>query len=244
VFSKIKKLLFNSISLPFFIVIILMILSSILTINITRKKPELFGLLKGPSIIQKEEEELIRKVGSLISLPEGEKPSVATVSDQDKLTSQAFFANALNNDKVIIYTEAKKVILYRPSENRVVEVGTVNIQQNENIEEKVEKKNEDAKKFVILNGTSVSGLTTEMENELKSVFAEAQIVEKKNSNIYYDKTVLIDLKGNSDQAQNLAKDLGIELADFPKNEDEPEDADFMIVVGSDKALEEPAEETS
>jgi hypothetical protein len=55
-------------------------------------------------------------------LPADETPSIATVLDKDKLDGQAFFANAQNGDKMIIYTNAKKAILFRPSEKLVVEV--------------------------------------------------------------------------------------------------------------------------
>ena len=68
-------------------------------------------------------------MGKLLALPSDEKPTVATITDVEKLKEQVFFKNAMNNDKVLIYTKAKKAILYRPSENKIVEVGAVNINQ-------------------------------------------------------------------------------------------------------------------
>lgn len=68
---------------------------------------------------------LLEKVGMLIELPQGETPTVATVSDKDKLKDQPFFANAQNGDKVIIYPNAKKAILYRPSINKLIDVAPV-----------------------------------------------------------------------------------------------------------------------
>src|SRR4051812_14629670 len=59
---------------------------------------------------------LVTEVGKLIELPSSETPTVATVSDINKLKGQPFFAHAKNGDKVIIFADAKKAILYRPCE--------------------------------------------------------------------------------------------------------------------------------
>lgn len=74
---------------------------------------------------EKEAEELVERVGKLILLPSG-SPTIATVSDRDQLVvGQPFFSNAVNGDKVLIYTSSKKAILYRPSTNMIIEVGPV-----------------------------------------------------------------------------------------------------------------------
>jgi len=92
-----------------------------------QQKPEWFGLSKGTATVQAEVNALVAQVGKLISLPTDETPTVATVTDASKVKDQPFFANAQNNDKVLIYQKAAKAILYRPSENRIIEVGAVNI---------------------------------------------------------------------------------------------------------------------
>lgn len=69
-----------------------------------------------------ENKELVEKVGKLIILPANEEPTVATVSDLDKLKGQPFFAKAQIWDKVLIYSQAKKAVLYRPSTNEVIEL--------------------------------------------------------------------------------------------------------------------------
>lgn len=86
------------------------------------------GLKKDPNKITREETaSLIAKLDKLIVLPEGETPTVATVSDPEKLKDQAFFAKAKIGDKVLIYASAKKAILYDAENNKIVEVAPINI---------------------------------------------------------------------------------------------------------------------
>lgn len=75
---------------------------------------------------QIETENLKQAVSKLVELPKG-TPTVATVVDSNKLKKQAFFKNASNGDRVLLYTDAKKAILYRPSTNKVIEIAPINI---------------------------------------------------------------------------------------------------------------------
>ena len=77
---------------------------------------------------RKETEELLATVSEVILLPEGENPIIATVSDPDALGDQEFFDKAEKGDKVLIYNQARKAILYRPSQHRVIEVAPFNAQ--------------------------------------------------------------------------------------------------------------------
>jgi len=76
---------------------------------------------------QEEAKELVAKVSELIFLPEDELPTIATVSDIESLEDQPFFDRAKNGYKVLIYTSARKAILYDPVENKIVEVAPLNI---------------------------------------------------------------------------------------------------------------------
>ena len=85
-------------------------------------------LKQNPQKITEEEvRQLVAKVGRLMILPEGETPTVATVADPEKLKDQPFFANAKVGDKVLIYTNSKRAILYDPSADKIVEVAPLNI---------------------------------------------------------------------------------------------------------------------
>ncbi len=78
-------------------------------------------------VAQEEVTALTEKVGKLMVLPENELPTIATVTDPEKLKEQAFFANAKTGDKVLIYTNAKKAILYSEETNKIVEVAPLTI---------------------------------------------------------------------------------------------------------------------
>lgn len=72
--------------------------------------------------VQDTSNDLIKKVGQLIDLPAGEAPTIATVVNLEKLKGQPFFEHASLGDKVLIYAAAKKVYLFNPNTNRIVEV--------------------------------------------------------------------------------------------------------------------------
>ena len=80
-------------------------------------------------IAESEVAETVKRVGEIMVLPEGEAPTVATVADPARLKDQPFFAKAKIGDKVLIYTNARKAILYDPSANKIVEVAPLNIGQ-------------------------------------------------------------------------------------------------------------------
>ena len=91
-------------------------------------KQELAAVKENPQqLAQEEATAVVERVGKLIVLPEGEQPTVATVTDPERLRDQPFFAKAKRGDKVLIYTNAKKAILYDPVGNKIVEAAPLNI---------------------------------------------------------------------------------------------------------------------
>ncbi|OGN17447.1 MAG: hypothetical protein A3F48_04405 [Candidatus Yanofskybacteria bacterium RIFCSPHIGHO2_12_FULL_41_9] len=63
----------------------------------------------------------------MLVLPTDEQPTVATVTDLEALKGQPFFLNAKIGYKVLIYTKAKKAILYDPQARKIVEVAPINL---------------------------------------------------------------------------------------------------------------------
>lgn len=73
--------------------------------------------------------ELVRitnMVSKHMVLPPNESPTMATVSDPEKLKDQPFFANAKKGDKVLIFSESRKAILFDPVADKIIEVAPIN----------------------------------------------------------------------------------------------------------------------
>ena len=85
-------------------------------------------LKKNPQVAaQQEVDQLVAKVSNLIVLPTGETPTIATISDPSALKDQPFFASAVKGDKVLIYAQAKKAILYSVNLNKILDVAPLTI---------------------------------------------------------------------------------------------------------------------
>lgn len=78
-------------------------------------------------VAQDEVAAIVNEVKQIMILPEGEQPTLATVADPSKLRDQPFFAKAKVGDKVLLYTNARKAVLYDPIAKKIVEVAPINI---------------------------------------------------------------------------------------------------------------------
>lgn len=185
---------------------------------------------------QEDVQKLIDRVGRLIVLPQGETPTVATVSDVTKLKDQQFFANAVNGDRVLIYQAAKKAYLYRPGENKIIEVAPVNIGPVNEATPSTAKETQPAViRFVLYNGTATTGLTRKFEITLKERVPSAQVTDRDNAAAdTYSSSLLIDISGTKKaQADTLARALDLKVSSLPKGEKAPQNADFLVILGSD-----------
>ena len=81
----------------------------------------------------KETQRLVGELGKIMELPKGETPTVATISDKEKLKGQAFFSMAENGDILFAYTTSMKAILYRPSTSKIVNVAPISINQSQDL---------------------------------------------------------------------------------------------------------------
>jgi hypothetical protein len=190
----------------------------------------------------KEIADLTQEISRSFLLPENETPTLATVTDKEKLAGQPFFQKSENGDKVLIYSQSGRAILYRPSVKKIIDVTTVNLNTPPARTETIEKKQEDtvmakenapmSVKIALLNGSTTSGITNPVEENLKSLYPQATVVAKeaakKND---YKKTLVVDITGkNAEMVNALAGTLGGEVASLPSDETAPVNADILIVL--------------
>lgn len=124
---KVKKIFLDKRIRRLIIILIVLILAVLPSYYFYNKYQKAQALLQNPNQASiAEAQVLVNNVGKLIELPTNESPTVATVSDKTKLKDQPFFIKAENGDKVLVYSQSKMLILYRPSLNKIISVGTVN----------------------------------------------------------------------------------------------------------------------
>ena len=201
--------------------------------------------LVGRKPMESEMKQIVDKVGKLIELPENEEPTLATISDKDKLKDQAFFLNAQNGDKVLVYEKAGKAILYRPSTGKIVEVAPLNVESNNGNEVKPSfdpspfsspsAKISDGVKIILYNGTKTAGLTATAAAELKSGKKSIDVVDQVNAGKRdYKESIAVNLKAlDSDLVKEIAAIVGATIGNLPKDEKQPAEGDLLIIIGSD-----------
>lgn len=210
---------------------VLVVLAAIIATLFYLQAEEAKKLLKASSAGSADQtKELIKKVGELIELPGGETPTVATVTDVEKLKGQAFFAKAQKGDKVLIFEKAGKAVLYRPSTGKIIEYAPINIesQGNKSTIKKIDFKN---LTVAIYTAPGKSELAVSSEKKIKDKYPEVNIVTKEEaSSSAYQDNIAIDLVGGkADQAEALAGVVGGRTGAFPEGELRP-DADILIIV--------------
>ncbi|GIW62030.1 MAG: hypothetical protein KatS3mg089_0882 [Patescibacteria group bacterium] len=191
------------------------------------------NLLAG-SVVSNEVQQLLSKVGRHIDLPTGEVPIPATVSDVTQLSGNKLFARAKNGDRVLIYTRAKKAILYRPEIDKIIEVGPVDVDNSVNTQVAGAATSSQPLKIALYNGTTTVGLTKRVEASLLKISSlNAEVIAKENaSKDNYADSIVVDLTGkNSNAAKQLATYVKGAVGSLPKEEIKPEGADILIILG-------------
>lgn len=124
-------------------------------------------LIKNPEkLTQQEVDRTVEQAGKLIELPTDEQPQLATVTDVEAVKKdQPFFVNAQNGDKVLIYKGAKKAFLYRPSLNKIIEVGPVTTDESVQAAPSVDAGSSDASLTDTAQPTVKSPATTPLSQE-------------------------------------------------------------------------------
>lgn len=69
----------------------------------------------------KQREALLQRVGSVVELP-GDEPTLLTIADKTKLSNPALALRVENGDTLLVYAQAGRLIVYRPSIQKVTDM--------------------------------------------------------------------------------------------------------------------------
>ena len=199
----------------------------------------------------KEIADLSQEIGQFMILPDGETPTLATVTDREKLAEQPFFQKAENGDKVLIYSQNGRAILYRPSQKKIVDVTSVNVNTQAPVvpetpvpaspapapapETLAPEAVPSITRVALYNGSKTVGITNTKERQLTVAFPSIAVVTKdtakKND---YTQTIVVDVTGKSQAlAEQMATNLGGIVAGLPNGETAPTDADILVIVAQE-----------
>lgn len=178
---------------------------------------------------KQETEQLTHKISKFMELPK-EEPSVATITDKNKLKDQLFFANSENGDKLLIFTKAGEAILYRPSNNKIIAVAPINLQTSQSTITPEITTN--PIKIAVYNGGKKAGLAESMKTKLSSIIQNITVKTGNAQKNDYQKTLVINLKNVSNEIlKQIIQITDGEISSLPEGEVKPE-VDVLIIVGS------------
>ena len=175
---------------------------------------------KTPDVVAKEETDfLVERVGKLIDLPKDETPTTATILDKEKMKDQPFFNNAQNGDKILIYTKAQKAIVYRVKDNKIINVGPISLNQNNQ---------------VLIGIVNAGGNTADVQKKVAEKYGAVvnvtQSGDAKNKTAI-KKTVVVDTTGRfAKEAQEIADMVGGTVGQLPSGETAPDGAALVVFV--------------
>lgn len=161
--------------------------------------------------------DMIIQISRELSISGDGNPAILTVVDKDQAT-QPFLEQAKNGDKVVLYYKAKKAVLYRPSERRIVHQGAY--------------VPPDAKIF-IRKSTDNNVLVDTVKEQLKNVQSIKVVSEDVAANKNYQGVTLVNVTDRYDEKiAELEKIFNTKARRMPQGESIP-DADILIIVGSE-----------
>ena len=178
------------------------------------------SIKKNPNqIAQAEIDAVVANVSKIIDVPKDETPTLATVQDKEKLKDQPFFAMAENGDKILIYTKAKKAIVYRPKENKLINAGPLVIDPKS------------LPQLAIINaGGDVNNAVKKISEKFADIVTIASSETAKNkANV--KQTTVVDVTGKSGElANNIAKEIGGTVGPLPAGETAPNGANIIVFI--------------
>lgn len=198
--------------------------------------------------------DLLEKVGTHSQLPKNETPTIATITDADKLKGQPFFARAQNGDKILMYEKTQRTIIYRPLTDKIIETASISISNSQELttseivnpeareitssQEIAEVENENPIRIVIYNGTGIPGLANSLQQKLNSNFDDFEFTIARVGNALnaYEKTSIYNATQVSTQKIDSLKDYVVAEVLTEEPQENTTGMDVLIIVGRDFSL--------
>jgi len=185
------------------------------------------------AVAQQEVKDIVGRLGKLTLLP-SEDPVIATILDAKYLATQsAFYKDAQNGDKVVVYPKAQKAFIYSVDRNIIVNAGPLVIDQNQAQQQQV--------KIEIRNGTTSTGAGVNLKQQLiaqgLNVTSVGDALDKT-----YPQTMVIANNANisKDSIAQFAQKIGaVVQTQLPPGEPTSK-ADIVIIIGASSVAANPA----
>lgn len=176
-----------------------------------------FIYLRQPSNTEAANRQLIAEVGKRVVVPSDETPAITTVVDETQV-SQEFLRGTKKGDKVLLYFQSGRAVVYRPSSGQVVNMGPIETP---------------IPRVFLRNGSKlehVNAVINKLKNTQDFILSSRDEAVSKS----YDKTIVVDVTGvRPDMAKRLADTLKATVGSLPEGESRP-DADLLVIVGTDQ----------
>jgi hypothetical protein len=172
---------------------------------------------------QADDAQVLAQLGKIIDLPQDAKPMMAVVNDAEALKKDqpGFFAKAKNGDRVIVYSDM--AILFDAKANKIMHIGPVDFGQQAL----------GTVAFALYNGSGSEEKLAAFEQKLTTTFKNAAVKVKDKASKVYDKTLVIDLKGNNPEIQKIAEAVGAKVSELPVGEVAPQGIAVLVIVGKE-----------
>lgn len=183
------------------------------------------ALKKNPAVTNEDtSKRVLSKLGKILKLPDDETPQIAAVEDKSKLGNDVFFKDVENGDFLVVYSKARRIIVYRESNNQIINQGPFVI----NTAGKV--------KVALLRATKSDTTLQTVQQQIRDKLGDSLGVLDANTLKAvgtYRKSQVVDLTGGqrTDVAKSIATAINGELiAKLPDGEPTPQDAEVVVVV--------------
>ena len=183
------------------------------------------ALKKNPSAsTEQANKTLLTKLSKIMELPTDEEPQIASITDKSKLGEDPFFVNAKNDDYLIVYSKARKIIIYRESENKIINQGPFSINTSGKV-----------KIALVAAGASSSGVEAAKQTITQALGTDLGVVDTANTakkNIA-GKSIVVDLTSGqrTTETQKIAQAIGGQVATtLPSGETQPQDAEVAVFL--------------